>query len=438
MNDFLMCNTQIENHCNTISETLLWQIENMKIYDLEPFESLQSQHQNIVRQKLTSIYDAIVTLLNGIFDIFRNDGPAVYSHWVKYIESIDAKIEHALRIAVKKSLTEISKAINGEGKNRESGIEVHPLFKVNVVLDTQKVDFSPTFSKLQETVNKVSRDMISVISIVTRLTEVLTPESSQATSRFYDIIAAEDDVLKIFVNIQTGMAHNATKCQAYVRNWDSYREIWEINKDAFIRRYAKLKPALSTFDADINRYIEVANNAQKEETLININFTRLDCSLLKHAIVSHCNAWQSKLTTLLNQNAYTELSSLIEMFNSTTEKLRAPPKDLDQLSEALTILQPLQADTAKIEAQFAPIQEMYQILETYEVQIKEEEKAKLQSLPSAWSHFQETLQFAEVQLQEAKSKFKADLVSSSDDFAKMLVGFREDFTARGHLRLLLE
>lgn len=36
--------------------------------------------------------------------------------------------------------------------------------------------------------------------------------------------------------------------------------------DAFIRRYAKLKPQMSTFDADINRYNEVANNAQKEES----------------------------------------------------------------------------------------------------------------------------------------------------------------------------
>ena len=111
-----------------------------------------------------------------------------------------------------------------------------------------------------------------------------------------DKIANEDDVLKIFVNIQAGISGNVVKCQAYLRTWDSYREIWEINKDAFIRRYAKLKPSLSTFDADINRYNEVANNTQKEETLSNVNFVRLDCSLLKHSVTAHCNAWQNKLT----------------------------------------------------------------------------------------------------------------------------------------------
>ena len=35
----------------------------------------------------------------------------------------------------------------------------------------------------------------------------------------------------------------------------SYREIWEIQKDAFIRRYQRLNPPVSSFDADIYRFV---------------------------------------------------------------------------------------------------------------------------------------------------------------------------------------
>jgi dynein heavy chain len=111
--------------------------------------------------------------------------------------------------------------------------------------------------------------MISIIKVIPRLTDLLIPDSTKTTIKIYDLISAEEDVMKIFISIQSGMGKNAVKCQAYLRNWDSYREIWEINKEAFVRRYAKLKPALSTFDADINRYNEVANNAQK------VNATRI-------------------------------------------------------------------------------------------------------------------------------------------------------------------
>lgn len=97
------------------------------------------------------------------------------------------------------------------------------------------------------------------------LSNVLVEASSAVTANvlslnsFFDSVARDDDVLKLISSVQNGVANNASKCQSYLRNWDSYREIWEINKDAFIRRYAKLKPAMSTFEADINRYTEGMN-----------------------------------------------------------------------------------------------------------------------------------------------------------------------------------
>jgi dynein heavy chain, axonemal len=244
-------------------------------------------------------------------------------------------------------------------------------------------------------------------------------------------VASEEDILKIFQNIQTGMLNNATKCQTYLRNWDSYREIWEINKDAFIRRYAKLKPPLSTFDADVNRYNEVSNNTQKEETLTNINFVRLDCSSLKNSLVAHCTAWQAKLTTLLSSNAATELNSLHEMFVKKSERLNASPHDLDQLGESLAILAQLQADSPSIEAQFAPIHEMYNILEKYEVQVKEDEKLKLESLPAVWTNFQQVMVSAEKNLQEVKFKFKTDLLQAVEDFSRTTLSLRNDLSTNG-------
>lgn len=49
------------------------------------------------------------------------------------------------------------------------------------------------------------------------------------------------------------MTANATHLQAYLKTWDKHREIWEIKKDPFIRRYERLNPPVSSFDADIAR-----------------------------------------------------------------------------------------------------------------------------------------------------------------------------------------
>ena len=431
VSDFMESKSKISKICATISQTLLWHVESKKIYELSEFESTQESYRNSIKSKFVQAHQDIKQVLEQSFEAFKNDGKEVYQHWLKYIEKVDGMVEESLRITFKKSLLEISKAINGEGKNREGGVEVHPLFKVNVVLEMQKVDFNPTLVRLEETVNKVAREMTSIIAVVPRLIETLGADSSKKYPKMFDIIANEEDVLKIFVNIQTGMSNNATKCQHYLRTWDSYREIWEINKDAFIRRYAKLKPALSTFDADINRYSEVANNTQKEETLTNINFVRLDCSPLKHALVAHCSAWQNKLTTLLNSNSSAELNNLYDMFERKTEKLKTPPQNIDQLSESLTILAQLQAEVSSIEAQFQPIHDQYAILEKYEVAIKPEEKSRLEKLSLVWAEFQQTLSDSEKYLQEIKSKFKNDLLVSVDEFARSAANLRDDFNNKG-------
>lgn len=69
----------------------------------------------------------------------------------------------------------------------------------------------------------------------------------------YEVIANDPDIEKIQMQITAGMASNGTNLTNYLVTWDTYKEIWEINKDAFIRRYQKLNPQVSSFDADIAR-----------------------------------------------------------------------------------------------------------------------------------------------------------------------------------------
>jgi dynein heavy chain len=133
----------------------------------------------------------------------------------------------------------------------------------------------------------------------------------------------------------------------------------------------------------------------------------------------------------LNGNAWAELTNIFEMFERKTEKLITPPQDLEQLSECLNILTQTQGDLSNIESQFQPIHDQYMILEKYEVAVRPEEKQRLEDLPLAWSKFQQTLVEGEKYLHEMKSKFKAELLSSIEDFARSAVALKEDFLSKG-------
>lgn len=70
----------------------------------------------------------------------------------------------------------------------------------------------------------------------------------------------DEEIKKIQAAVVTGMAANVGHLQAYLKTWDKYRNIWEINKDSFIQRYKRLNPSVTSFDADINRHGAVISN----------------------------------------------------------------------------------------------------------------------------------------------------------------------------------
>jgi dynein heavy chain len=274
--NFADSSATILKDCVEIAQITLCHVEHKRIYQLEEFETYQQGYRQMMRTKLQIIHDRIKKEMKTIYATFETDGPDVLMFWLKIVEKVDQLVQEALRLSVKKSLQELSRAINGDGGSKDSLIEMHPIFNLFVVLESQKVEFNPSLNVLEDHVNKIARDMISTISVVPRISDMFS--TSKQSSSFYEEIIRENEVLRIFVNIQHVMSDNTVKCQNYVRTWDTYREIWEINKDAFIRRYAKLQPTIATFDSDINRYHEVANNALKEETYTTVKFVRLDCS----------------------------------------------------------------------------------------------------------------------------------------------------------------
>lgn len=70
----------------------------------------------------------------------------------------------------------------------------------------------------------------------------------------------------------------------------------------------------------IDRYTEVINNVQTQETILNIQFVLLDCSPLKNSILAHCLEWQKKFTTLLSEIGTKKLNDLHNFLKSNSER----------------------------------------------------------------------------------------------------------------------
>uniref|UniRef100_A0A8C5V6J6 Dynein axonemal heavy chain 2 n=1 Tax=Microcebus murinus TaxID=30608 RepID=A0A8C5V6J6_MICMU len=431
VNEFKASTLTIGWRAQEMSEMLLVRISGKRVYrDLE-FEEDQREHRAAVQQKLMSLHEDVVTILTNSYEVFKNDGPEIQQQWMLYMFRLDHMMEDALRLNVKWSLLELFKAINGDGKTTPN-----PLFRILVILqnDVQggvaQVEFSPTLQTLAGVVNDIGSHLFSTISVFRHLPEILSKRRIHREP-IYMMVERDEDIKKIQTQISSGMTNNASLLQNYLKTWDMYREIWEINKDSFIRRYQRLNPPVSSFDADIARYTEVANNVQKEETVLNIQFVMLDCSHLKFSLVQHCNEWQNKFTTLLREMAAGRLLELHNYLKENGEKISRPPQTLEELGVSMQLMDTLQHDLLNLESQIPPIHEQFAILEKYEVLVDDSVLEMLENLDGEWVIFQQTLLDSEQMLKKHKEKFKTGLIHSADDFKKKAHTLLEDFESKG-------
>ncbi|KAK7102408.1 hypothetical protein V1264_020630 [Littorina saxatilis] len=418
-------NMNIQELCVKISEMLLVRIDPLFVYEDLKFDDDQARHREHTQKLLKQTHEDIVSIMRQVYRIFQMDGAEVMQHWHSYTVKMDRMAEECIRLNVKHSLQELSRAINGDGKTAPN-----PLFRIKVILEGDKVEFSPTLRQLASVVGATGSHLTRAVADIPRLPNVLTFKKTDKAPIF-EMISRDSECQKIQKTISAGMANNAQHLQSYLSTWDNYREIWEIQKDAFIRRYQKLNPQVASFDADIGRYTEVANNVQAQETIVNIQFVLLDCSPLKAAILAHCQEWQNKFTTLLSEIAINCLKELDEFLKENTERINQPPQTLDALGESLELWEKLNGEKRAIEAKFEPLSEQFAILEKYEVPIPENVVEMHNELGGVWLAFQQALIDSEIMLKKHKERFKVSLLTQSDEFKKQVASLLKGFVNEG-------
>ena len=104
-----------------------------------------------------------MTILRGMFKNFRDGSSEVQREWKSQINQIDKAFETSLKACVKRSLQDLSKAINGDSKT-----EPQSLFTVRILLE-KGVNYAPSMIDLTHNLNIVAKEIINVVTFFPRL-----------------------------------------------------------------------------------------------------------------------------------------------------------------------------------------------------------------------------------------------------------------------------
>ena len=219
-------NLTIGAPCKAMSERLLVKIDGKKVYEKMEFDEEQRRTRTAVQGKLHALHSDVVRTMKATYEVFRADGAEVKQNWHGYTERVDRMVEEA-------------PASTSSGACRSW--RAPSTATVKVELEDDKVEFSPTLKQLASIGGSIAGQLTHALSDFKRLPDLLMRKKSQKEP-IHEVIVRDEEVRKIQAQVSASMQANAQSLQQYLQTWDIYREIWEINKDAFIRRYQRLNP----------------------------------------------------------------------------------------------------------------------------------------------------------------------------------------------------
>jgi len=162
--EYKECRLGMVKSCKIISSLKLLKIDKNQVFDSDVFEKKQLEHKKSVSVIYEAEFHKIVHFLKQIFRHFKDGSTEVQREWKSQLASVDRRVESSLKTAVKRSLQELSKAINGDSK-----VDPLTLFSVQLNLQDSSLVYMPSMINLTNSVNVLTKNIISSVSVVARI-----------------------------------------------------------------------------------------------------------------------------------------------------------------------------------------------------------------------------------------------------------------------------
>ncbi|XP_025155769.1 dynein heavy chain 2, axonemal [Harpegnathos saltator] len=415
-------NSEIVRISESICDTPMIRIRVNYTYTLPVLERELLHVRDEAFQIMTLRLDAIFRHVMEIYGGFKSVMEESRAEWEDYLTKIDTVIEQAIRLCLESSLTIMYEALHGTGTTGPS-----PLLLVQADIIDNKINFVPSLLEIATVIGNIWNILLEPLKDVSRLAKKFKIRyKGLPLSKLYE---QDKELIELQQKLNNEVNYCFVQIQTYLKNWEPFKEIWEVNKDLFIQRYEKLKPTAASFDADINRYFDVVVSVQLQETMSTVHFLDINSDGLKSTIIEHCSVWQQKLTGLLLRITDGMVNHVYHYIADNSTEITKEPTDLISMQSALQLFERLTAEIPQEEEEFPKILEQYQSLERYEMPLTPEFRRRLKDIERSWAAYLDLLAMCKITLLEKKEEFKqislADATMCQEDASSLVRKFND-------------
>jgi dynein heavy chain len=403
VNDII--DNRIENNIKMIGGVVLVKLpEDSRALSLEEFVETQQQHiveqAELLISKNLEIERSVDDLLTCVAQYPLDSN----------IEDIDM---HAIRIvkqyyfwyfyqallnATQTSLDMMKARICGS-----RGAAGSSFFEVNLVLEDDEIRMVPSLEDIQKAINRAATAVLSCSKRMVGWGQINGDDSRES---YYRIIAQDKEVVKVILLLTGAIQGTKNKIFDYLATFKKYEWLWKDDIAEAIRTFKAKGPELREYEEELRRFTALEAELDAIEKDREISAISIKNENLVGTLKAKCKEWKNNYAEDLHARAKETLMALTENMKNYTTWVSKEVREIDSLGQVMTTLEAIHQEQSEIELRFAPIFDMYGLLDNYLPGgiTDKEEMDNRQLLKKKWADIIELADSKQRELQKDQAK----------------------------------
>ena len=432
INDIM--DNRIEKNLKKLSKTPLVDLPaESKPFALDFFVEMQetfiTSKADFLKSKNIEVESAVEDLIKVIVDYPRDSHtkPISSDEIQKLIKYYNWSMYQALLHATKASLNALKERVCGRATS--DAHKLKPFFEVEVTLEGTEAKLNPPLTAIQTAINKAANAVLKSTKHVENWNQKDIPEDKREP--FYDWIARDKEIVKVILLLTGSIQGTKNKVKSFLDVFQQYEWLWRKDIETSLEEWSAKNPSLEEYEEELKIFHDLDDKIGRIEAVTVIGAMALKTDDFKDAIINWVKQWKKAYARDLQVKAQVQLESLGDEIKQYSIRLKKEVKDIDSLGEVMNTLLDIRNLESEIEMRLKPVNEIYDLLDTYLKNIQDVQGEDRETLLRSWEKLVKDAEITRNELQIRQTEFKKTLILGIRTLIDDVKEFRKDFEVNG-------
>nr|XP_022920640.1 dynein heavy chain 5, axonemal [Onthophagus taurus] len=245
---------------------------------------------------------------------------------------------------------------------------------------------------------------------------------------FYSYVMENKEVVKTLSLLSTCTQDMKQDVTNFLAGWKPYSVLWRNEKS----QRELLNNTLNEFESSLRKHSELDSRLSTELDVFLIgNSLAISTEKLKYGLITEIKCCTHKIGQAMKKKYKREMDYVYAVINEMGRKLDKPLRDLDDVRMIMDTLKKIREQEVDMDLKIEPIEEAFNVLTRYDIEIERETLEHVDNLPYTWSKLLNKAQKAQCKLLDMQPQFQADLKQNLEQFKKDKIDYCNEYKNAG-------